>query len=239
MIDPIILKNHTVTMYPYLNRVVELDSRSKRFQISALHKPHQTPRSYTWECKLILNQKKTGSCVGNGIVHELAARPAPVKELTEQYAKYLYWEAQKIDPWPGGAYPDASPYYSGTSVLSGIKVAKKLGWFDEYRCALTLDDLILGVGHNGPSLIGINWYEGMMKLDANGFAHPTGNKVGGHCGILNAINIRKELFWFVNSWGINWGINGRCKISFKDIEKLFKNGEFWFFIRRHTIPKIR
>jgi hypothetical protein len=139
-----------------------------------------------------------------------------------------------IDPWPGGSYPGASPFYEGTSVLAGVKIAHAQGWFDEYRWAFSLDELIMGVGHNGPAVLGVAWYEGMYFPDADGFVHIKGNRVGGHCILCNAVNVKHKYFTLTNSWGAGWGMVGTCFISFDDMERLLaERGEAVFFIHRH------
>jgi len=198
------------------------------------------PRSYTWRCNSYLDQGSDGACVGFGVSHELIARPAEAKGITYDYAMELYWEAQKIDPWEGGAYDGAEPFYEGTSVLAGVKAAQRDGWFDEYRWAFGLNDLILGVGYNGPAVIGVNWYEGMMDTDKHGYIKPTGRALGGHCILCNAINVKKKRFTLHNSWGINWGNNGECYISFHDMDTLlYNNGEAVFFLHRHRKARRR
>jgi len=180
----------------------------------------------------------SGNCVGFGVCHELAARPAEVRGLTNKYAReQIYWEAQKIDGWPGGAYPNSKPFYEGTAVLAGVKIAHKLGYFDSYRWAFSLEDLQLGVGYNGPAVTGLKWYEGMLDTDAKGYIHPTGKRIGAHCILCTAIDIKKQRFTLHNSWGKSWGMRGECYISFEDMNKLLKQrGEVVFFQRRHESP---
>lgn len=218
-----------------LDRIVEFDERSRGYSISALATPKKL-RSYTWRCRQTLDQGTDGACVGFGVSHELIARPSEVQNLGYGYAKELYFEAQRIDPWPGGEYPGADPVYGGTSVLSGIKVAHKLGWFDEYRWAFSMEDFYYGLGHNGPSVIGINWYEGMLEPDSNNFIRPTGSLTGGHCLLVNAISMKNQRVTVHNSWGTDWGKNGEAYLSFNDISKLLhETGEAVFFIKRHKL----
>ena len=170
--------------------------------------------------------------------HELAARPSEVLGVTDTFARAIYHDAQRIDPWPGGSYPGASPVYEGTSVLAGIKIAQSMNWFKEYRWAFGLNDLKLGVGYNGPALIGVNWYEGMFNPDAQGFIHVSGRLVGGHCTLVNKVNIREGYFGIHNSWGQGWGKHGTAKISFEDMDKLLRqDGEAAFFVHRTVSPK--
>jgi len=229
------LKNNVTTKDRRLDRVIKFDEKSRAYPIRTLV-AGKTPRSYTWRCLKQLDQGADGACVGFGITHELISRPAEAAGLDDRYAKQnIYWEAQKIDEWAGGSYPGARPFYEGTSVIAGIKVAQRLGWFESYRWSFSLDDLILGVGYNGPAVLGLYWLEGMMDTDSKGFIHATGDELGGHCILCRGVNVKKQYFLLRNSWGSSWGLNGDCKISFSDMGKLLNmDGEAAFFISRHT-----
>lgn len=231
----ITLKDGSETKDARNDRIVQFDERSRNYPIRATVKIKKR-RSYTWRCGVFLDQGAEGACVGFGIAHELAARPSEVQQLTHRFAKEtVYWEAQKIDPWPGGAYPGASPRYEGTSVLAGVKTAQKKGYFDAYYWAFGMDDLAMGVGYRGPAVLGLTWMEGMRDTDENGFIHATGGIVGGHCILCRAINVKEKYFLLRNSWGRHWGMKGDCKVSFSDMPKLLAdNGEAVFFRKRHT-----
>lgn len=233
------LKDGSFTTDIRLDRVEQFDSRSRSYPLcSATDRLEKPLRSYTWRCHPRLDQGHEGSCVGHAIAHELAARPSEVP-MSHQYAREtIYWDAQRIDPWPGGAYPGAAPFYEGTSVLAGVKVAHKLGWFDSYRWAFGLRDLQLGVGYNGPAVLGLPWYEGMFWPDHNGYIHPEGRKVGGHAILCNAINVKEGRFTLHNSWSGAWGMNGECFITFADMDRLLRErGEAVFMIKRHRKNK--
>ena len=218
-----------------LGRLPQFDERSRLFKISAV--VPKTPRSYTWRCQRVLDQGDEGSCVGHGVAHELIARPVEALTVDHKYAREtIYWGAQKIDEYPGGSYPGAKPFSEGSSVLAGCKVAKSLGWMDSYLWSFGIDDLILGVGYNGPAVLGIDWYDDMMDTDAKGFIHATGEVAGGHCILCNSVNISGKYFKLHNSWGPSWGTGGECKISFSDMTKLLKaEGEAAFFVGRHIV----
>lgn len=205
-----------------LARIKQFDERSRAFPVRSLV-GGKMPRSYTWSCNQWLDQGVEGACVGFAFSHELVARPSVVKGITAKFARErVYWEAQKIDQWSGGAYPGARPFYEGTSVLAGVKVIQKLGFIKEYRWAFGLEDLILAVGYKGPAVIGVNWYDGMYEPNSNGYLEVSGDLVGGHSTLINGVNVREESFNIHNSWGRSWGNGGDAKISFSDMEILLQ-----------------
>lgn len=221
-----------------LGRTEQFDEASRSYSIGDLREAKKL-RSYTWRCEEWFDQGSEGACVGYSLGHELAARPSEVKGITDKFIlEDIYWEAQKIDPWNGGAYPKASPKYEGTSVLAGVKIIKDLGYIEEYRWAFTLDDVLYGLGHNGPAVLGIPWFEDMYYPDEDGFIKPTGRMVGGHAILARAVNIKKGYVTLRNSWGKSWGEDGDCYVSFEDLEKLLNNrGECCFLMHRKTNPK--
>jgi C1A family cysteine protease len=46
--------------------------------------------------------------------------------------------------------------------------------------------------------------------------------IGGHAILCHGFNVKGNYFKLHNSWGPNWGVNGECKISFEDMDKLLK-----------------
>lgn len=224
-----------------LDRIREFDKRSRSFSIAdsdTLRKATTLkPRSYSWRVKEYYDQGSEGACVAFALGHELNARPAEVTGIAEDWLiRSIYWQAQKIDPWPGGAYPNASPTYEGTSVLAGVKVLHRLGAFEEYRWAFSLDDLILGVGYNGPAVIGVNWYDGMFNTTSSGYIYPSGGLAGGHAVLVRGVNLREERFVIRNSWGKAWGRGGDAYISFADMRRLLgERGEAVFMKKRKNI----
>jgi len=222
-----------------LDRLINFDERSRLFPVTASI-PEDIPKSKTWACRTTLNQGREGACVGFGIAHELIASPAPAS-LAVVHGKYakevIYWEAQRTDQWDGGSYPGAVPRYEGTSVLAGVKVIQKLGWIENYEWSFGLNELILGIGHKGPAVLGLNWHDTMYKPDTKGFIWPSkGRKMGGHCIMCRGVNIDKQYFTLRNSWGRFWGKSGDCYITFTEMEKLLDaGGEAVFFIGRKAI----
>lgn len=240
MTDTIQLKNGTQTNDRRLDRLEQFDEKSRQYPIRSTSERRgiRDPRSYTWRCYDWFDQGREGACVAYALGHELAARPSEVKGIHDQFLKeQVYWEAQKIDPWPGGSYPNADPNYEGTSVLAGIKILHKKKFFKEYRWAFGIDDLLIGIGYHGPAVLGVYWYEGMYRPDANGYVQPTGSITGGHAVLARAINVKTETVTIRNSWGREWGVDGDCYIKFDDLEKLIQNrGEAAFMLHRTINP---
>ena len=232
------LKGGKLTKDIRLDRVPFFDERSRNFSIAALGTGPL--RSYTWRCNEWFDQGVEGACVAYSLGHELAARPSEVKGINDKFLKEeIYWNAQRNDPWSGGSYPGARPVYEGTSVLAGVKEVVKRGYCEEYRWAFNTYDALYSIGHNGPAVIGVTWFTGMMNPDGNGFIHPTGMIVGGHCVLVRAVNVVKRFVTIRNSWGKSWGVNGECYLSFEDFNTILQNdGECVFLMKRKTTPKV-
>ena len=226
------LKDGTVTQDPRLDRLVSFDERSRQYPIRTLLEAKK-PRSYTWRLFNWLDQGYEGACVGFAWTHELQARPKEVQGTSNDSARKLYHRAQQLDVWPGGAYPGATPFYEGTSVLAGAKAAQELGYIQEYRWAFSADDAFKAIGHTGPGILGCWWYEGMMNTDEKGFIRPTGSPVGGHAIIVRGVNFKRREVRLSNSWGKSWGKDGDALMTFEDFEKVLMNdGEFCVPVKR-------
>lgn len=217
-----------------MDRIKQFDPRSRNFSIEQ-KVGYRRRRSYTWRCWKVLDQGVEGACVGFGVGHELIARPAEVGAIDAKWCRSLYHEAQRIDPWPGGSYPGAKPQYEGTSVLAGVQIAHQRKWMKEYRWSFSFEEFVIGVGFNGPAVIGVDWWTGMMESDGAGFIHRSGHPAGGHCTLVNAVSVSDRTFTIHNSWGPNWGRKGEARIKWDDMEALLKDrGEACFFIHRRS-----
>lgn len=233
--ETIPLRGGHTTSDPRLDRIPEFDERSRNFPVRALLATKE-PRSYTWACDYWLDQRAEGACTGFSTTHEAGARPVVVQGLNETIAREVYHRARQLDPWEGEDY-------EGSSVLASIKAGVERGWFSEYRWAFGVDDLTLAVGYRGPAVLGVNWYSGMFRTDTNGFIHVRGEIVGGHAILCMAVKIirngdrsvndDKSYFVLHNSWGQDWGVNGRAKISINDMRRLLaERGEACIPVRR-------
>jgi hypothetical protein len=126
----------------------------------------------------------------------------------------IYREAQALDgiPMP----------HDGTTVRGAAKCLQKRKIIKSYHWAANAQDVVQGVLQKGPVMLGIDWYEGMMEPDANGFLLPTGEIVGGHGIECNGVDIVAGYVRLKNSWGLDWGDKGHAKLAVKDLDALIK-----------------
>lgn len=169
----------------------------------------------------ILDQGQLGSCTGNAGIGSLgtdplfATLPTNLKyPLNESGAVSLYSDAEKIDG--GAGYP---PEDNGSHGLSIAKALKNAGLISGYQHTFTLQDA-LKAGSTYPFITGINWYQNMFNPDADGRVHLAGSLAGGHEIEMNEIDADNGRIWFCNSWGANWGVQGRFYLTWEDYDTL-------------------
>jgi hypothetical protein len=173
-----------------------------------------------WANPIQLDQGEEGACVGFGMTGFLNS--APVKhEYGNEMGFDIYERAKDNDEWPGDDY-------DGTSVRAGAKVLLADGhinWYGFTDNAMTLAYHIL---NHGPTPIGVDWMDGMDRVDSEGYIYPTGSVRGGHCALIDGVVIGVDgdvdRFRIRNSWGLYWGLNGRCRIKLEDLQYLFDQG---------------
>ncbi len=75
----------------------------------------------------------------------------------------------------------------------------------------------------GPAVLGINWLDGMyqtVEIDGEAWIEDTGRVVGGHAILCVGYSLRRRAFRLQNSWGSDWGDNGRAWIDHDDLAAL-------------------
>ncbi len=206
-----------------LGRHVLFDERSRSFPVPLAKGAAIETR--VWNRTLqAFNQGELGSCTGNGAIGVACTEPYRQKGVryTEALARKVYSRATHHDTivgyWP--------PKDVGSTVLGAMKALREMGMAKGYRWCFSLDDVLKTLSTLGPVEVGLNWYEGFDKPDAKGVVKVSGDVRGGHAFQLLGVDAEKKLVWAINSWGSEWGQNGRFAFSWKDLDRLLhEDGE--------------
>lgn len=220
-----------------LDRQAFFDERSRGYAV--LRPLRLTRRKRIWTPPVFrVDQGSEGHCVGFGWGNELATSPVRIQGVNNEFAHGLFYGAREIDRAEGRNFPE------GATVIAGAKYIKQRGFMDEYRWAFSIDQLIDGVVNEGPSVIGIDWLDGMYDTRPSGLVDVSGSVVGGHCltiiGYHPGMRIRgegwlkrHEVFIWINSWGEGYGKRGIGYVPVETVaSRLMANGEFCFPIHR-------
>lgn len=182
----------------------------------------ERPQIIRWK-GVWLDQGQEGACTGFGEEHVRALTPYP-QAVTNASAQTVYYEARRLDEWPGEDY-------EGSSVNGAMLAARFYGHIDSWKWAKTTQEARHGLSYHGAGEAGTWWYDGMWNPDADGFLHPTGSVVGGHAYAVagyKTINGRRA-YRMENSWGQDWGQNGGAWLWEEDFAALLGNeGELAF-----------
>lgn len=203
-----------------LDWVPKWDPESNRFMVSQLncfaigsHRPSISRKKTIW-----LDQGREGACTGFGTAHVLSATPKPNPKISTADAQGIYYEARRQDEWAGEDY-------EGSSVNGAMRAARLQKRIVSWHWCVSISEVRHALSYHGPLAIGVNWYTGMFRPDASGVIHVTGRVEGGHCLMLSGY--KDGMYDLDNSWGPSWGINGGCKISEADLQRLMsEQGEF-------------
>jgi hypothetical protein len=200
-----------------LGRHLHFDERSRNFPVPLPKGATIQTRTWTRTIKPF-NQGDLGSCTGNGAVGVVCTEPyrhAGVR-YTEALARKVYSQATKDDNIVG-AWP---PKDTGSTVLGAMKALKDLGLTKGYHWCFGLDDVLKTLSTLGPVEVGLSWYEGFDRPDKGGLVKIAGTVRGGHAFELLGVDAEKKLVWAINSWGSDWGLQGRFAFSWKDLDRL-------------------
>jgi hypothetical protein len=204
---------------PGLGRRFAPDPRDRRFAMRAIAPKSKRQYRYWNDRQWRGNQGMTSMCVAFAWLHWLHTGPVTqrVKGSPMPCVDPLtyYRRAQDDDEWAG-----PPPPYDGTSVRAGAKVAQADGYISSYHWADTVEDVVNGALEVGPVVIGSIWTEQMFSPNSKGYIRADGPVVGGHAWTITGVSRPKREFTALNSWGEDWGLRGRFKITFEEMEKL-------------------
>jgi len=213
---------------PRLGRHVRHDSRSLAYAYPEVDDP-TTLKSIRHERYIpTLNQGNLGSCTGNAATGALGSGvfwdagktvlSATDEETDEQYAVSVYSDATKIDS-ADGSYP---PTDTGSDGISVAKILQSRGLISGYQHAFSLNATLNALAKQ-PVIIGVAWFSDMFNPDEDGRIHPTGTVEGGHEVVLDELDVENQRVWIHNSWGDEWGVEGRCYLTWDDLDYLLQN----------------
>jgi hypothetical protein len=202
-----------------LGRHVRHDPRSLAYVL-----PESAPVTVRWERTIpVLDQGNVGSCTGNAAVGvlgtapafaALAAKIAEGLKLDENEALNLYSAAEIIDGGAGLPSED-----QGSSGLSVAKAAKKAGLISGFVHATSIGGCHTAI-QAGPFMAGTDWFTGMDSPNSNGVVTATGTVRGAHEYECIAYDGATDLWEFVNSWGLGYGVAGHFFYSSADFARL-------------------
>lgn len=194
------------------------------FQIKA---GHSARRRRTWRCSQVLDQGSMPACVGYAWSGWLMSDP--FRQWLNPVG--IYRAAQYVDEWEGEDY-------DGTSVRAGAKVLRNFEFIGEFAATTDVEILAETVLEKGPVVVGTNWYRKMDTPDDAGLIVPKGRIAGGHAYLVIGVDLIAGLLKLLNSWGSDWGLNGRAVIAMSDMQRLLdEDGECW--IGREAKPTWR
>lgn len=164
-----------------------------------------------------LDQGQEGECVGFAMAGELAAKPASYS-VTDSTGRKIFAAAREIDRSDGRFFVD------GATVIAGAKACYRAKYFSRYGWNFGIDDTINWIIRRGPVVLGINWYESMYETTREGLVMADGPIAGGHAILANGFwpghPIFGDVLVLTNSWGRNWGLNGRGFLPVETVDRL-------------------
>lgn len=217
-------------------KIAVLDPRSRQFAaVGPLVSAELTPRTKTWRTyPRAWDQGLTSECTCYAAKRLLNSSPLrtsiDARTRLDLDTTSIYNHAQTIDEWPGSDY-------DGTSVLAAAKSVVNTGLISGYRWCFGLDDVLRVVSWYGPVEIGVSWYNSMFSTDASGqlIVNTASGLAGGHAVSIIGVNVSNETVIISNSWGREWGDDGRCTMKWEDLGLLLEDwGEAVTFLKATT-----
>lgn len=197
--------------------IVQHDRRSRGFRATDLLPASPTVRDRTWRRGAPYDQGQTPECVaytGKGLMNTTPTSGEAPYDVRSKYSTEDFYEgARRNDEWAGEDY-------DGTSALGLCRYLTQIGIIREYRWCFGLTDVLLTLSNIGPVGIGIWWRGDMFNPDSRGLIHATGANEGGHETQLLGVDMKAQEVIGCNSWGPDWGVKGRFRLSWTDLESL-------------------
>ena len=165
-----------------------------------------------WEVKRILDQGKTGHCVGYAFAGFGISLPV-FDDWNNDMGEKIYYAAKIIDWEPNQE--------DGSNSRSGVQAFTQFSNLSNYAFATSIDDIIVWLLTTGPIVGGTNWYDDMFSPDSDGLVKIGGSIAGGHEWMISGYDKTTRRFLCTNSWGDSFGIGGQFYIGYDDYLRLF------------------
>lgn len=233
------IKVEQLPYHPQLGRNVNHDSRSRGFPVRVPARATIAPVKHNRYVP-VFNQGDTGSCTGNaglgclgtGVFYATVratfdASGAEPNWSEDMARDTVYSLATRLDPFAGAFPPDDT----GSDGLSVAKALRQLKFINGFEHGFSVEETLKAFQEK-PFIGGINWYESMFDTSPAGEVKITsGSSIsGGHEICFDEFDA-DGFVWFSNSWGSNWGVNGRGKMSLSTFTRLMdEDGDATFFV---------
>lgn len=189
-------------------------------------------------------QGSLGSCGSHAICNAIETvynkRKLTVDGLSELYHYYKVRQPKYMDTYPED---------TGQYLRSGLKVAQKEGVcfeqyhpyrvsdlntkpsfsadfaakfikIKEYKRCYDLESILREISNGFPVIIGIKVDLDFMYLRKEKYENWSGKSRGGHAVQIIGYNNNTQEVEILNSWGINWGYKGYCKIPYTVLREI-------------------
>lgn len=210
-----------------LGRLIAPDANDKRYPMAAALRPTKLPsvRYYTAPSQLPLDQGETGTCVAHAWTAFLLCAPLMCKDPMHPYK--LYRKIVVADEFADNDYEahltNDRELNFGTSVRAGAKVLQGIGHVKSYVWARSADEAAIWLlSGKGTVVLGTDWCWDMGTPDRKGFVSLTGGSAGGHAYLAIGYSRVEMAFRCLNSWGREYGANGRFWIRHRDMNELIR-----------------
>jgi len=183
-----------------------------------------------WPIQITLDQGSTPHCGGFAMAG--FGNCAPVMDkMYDDKGHDFYYLCKEVENEPG--------MENGVYTSSMAKVLKAEGIIPGYGWLLSIEDAKQWVLKFGPILVGTVWMSSMVDIfETDGTMVVYGREVGGHAYLMTGYDRDTDKFSFINSWGIEWGLNGHFKIRANDFERLLKAGGEMIAAVEKTSPMV-
>lgn len=171
-----------------------------------------TSRAWDFPADEPLDQRDTNHCAGFTIANFGINLPTYTTYTNEDGHKF-YYVIKEIEGEPGKEY--------GATMRGAAKALRQLGIVEHYAFAPDLASIKWWLLNEGPLLVGTIWTRAMMEPDQNGIITVCNKIEGGHAYLINEWT-EDDYIGIQNSWGNDWGKNGKAWIKATDFEKVFK-----------------